>query len=88
MKTVETKIRVKRENGEEVKILAFKDFTEDLKFQIAEDCITVEEYEEYKIEHNKDISLDEFMIIKFNNLISEMDDGYSISIMGDTYSYM
>ncbi|XZH79455.1 hypothetical protein ACSW8S_16435 (plasmid) [Clostridium perfringens] len=76
-----------RENERDRKVLLNKElFEKELKEQITEDVNTLDMYNEYLCDDVENpLSLKEYQHERFNMLLSEVDNGYSIEIMGDTY---
>lgn len=77
-----------RINNEEEKVLTYSELIEELEFQIYEDYISQEEHAEYNLDNNSNISFEDFAKLKLKELLNTMEEGYSVSIMGDEYYFL
>lgn len=77
-----------RENERERNMLLGKElFEKELKEQIIEDSNTLDMYREYIDDDIENpLNLEEYQDERFNMLLSEIKAGYTIEIMGDTYT--
>ena len=67
-------------------VITYEDMREDLIFQIKEDIETTEMYEEYLIEDiEKPLSFNEYCEEVLEMKLQQINDGYYVEIMGDTY---
>ena len=67
-------------------VITYEDMREDLIFQIKEDITTTEMYEEYLIEDiEKPLSFNEYCEEVLEMKLQQINDGYYVEIMGDTY---
>lgn len=67
-------------------ILSYEDMKKDLIFQVKEDIETTETYKEYLLEDVKSsLNFDEYCKKVLEMKLKDINNGYSISILGDTY---
>lgn len=80
--------KVIRESENEVVVMNFEDFEADLRFQIGQCSLILEDYEDYIRDNNDDnLTKEQYDNMRFDWFIQSMNDGCSIEIMGDCYYY-
>lgn len=82
------KVLRETEHSGESTVMSLEDFENDLRFQIGEDYSIGEDYEEYIEEHGEEVSKEQYDNMRFDWFLKEMNDGYSIEIMGDRYTFI
>lgn len=69
-------------------LIWYEHMKEDLLFQIKQDEDTYVLYKEYLEEHvDKQISFDEYCDEVFKFKLEDLNNGYSVSALGDTYYF-
>lgn len=77
-----------RDNYGDTVVLNYEDFLEELDFQLYEDYDTTLEYQQCIIDTNDNaLTFEDFIKVKTQNLINNMNNGYSATVMGDTYYF-
>lgn len=68
------------------KKMTYEDMREELIFQIKEDITTTEMYKEYLMEDvEKPLSFNEYCQEVLQMKLQQINDGYCVEIMGDSY---